>query len=225
MVNGTKTIAGCSDARDSTGYYIYRKNGKRFGECIGMDFNLAKREYQGNGSCAPKAKVCKDALLRPCVCFVCYNFLRLLPLTHVLPLRAMSYLYDAIYTLTSGLHELLEKEKMPREDLKENGILLRETMQTIGLPDGITGSVSFERGNPDRKSSDVQYNVFNFQDRGFVRLGVIKDDVFKLTCEESARPALPRGPCPTFVHRGLCTPCSVGLLRLNLSVVLIDLIF
>merc|ERR1712032_1324414 len=104
--------------------------------------------------------------------------------------------------LTSGLHELLEKEKMPREDLKENGILLRETMQTIGLPDGITGSVSFERGNPDRKSSDVQYNVFNFQDRGFVRLGVIKDDVFKLTCEESARPALPRGPCPTFVHRG-----------------------
>ena len=41
----------------------------------------------------------------------------------------MSYLYDAIYTLASGLHELLEEQKEPREVLKENGILLRETMQ------------------------------------------------------------------------------------------------
>ena len=36
---------GCSNTTDSTGYYIYRKDGKKDGECWGMDFEQARRDY------------------------------------------------------------------------------------------------------------------------------------------------------------------------------------
>lgn len=81
----TASSQGCSNATDSTGYYIYRKNGKRDGACFGMDLDLAKKDYDGAGSCKTNSTACQLHRLDPCVPFaiVCLGFvlerLNLLP--------------------------------------------------------------------------------------------------------------------------------------------------
>ena len=57
----------CSNATDSTGFYIYRKSGKRDGACFGMDFALARQDYDGAGSCKTKDRICEYHHLDPCV--------------------------------------------------------------------------------------------------------------------------------------------------------------
>ena len=59
----------CDNATDSTGYYIYRKDGKRDGECWGMDFEKARQDYK-QGKCVTGSKPCKDSLLSTCVCLI-----------------------------------------------------------------------------------------------------------------------------------------------------------
>ena len=59
----------CSNTTDSTGYYTYRKDGKKDGECWGMDFEQARRDYNESlGSCKSDTKLCMDSLLSSCVC-------------------------------------------------------------------------------------------------------------------------------------------------------------
>ena len=65
--NGSYIESGCSNERDSTGYYIYRKDGERHGKCLGLDFEHAKQDYDGQGSCKTASKPCEHALLLSCV--------------------------------------------------------------------------------------------------------------------------------------------------------------
>lgn len=58
----------CSDKKDSTGYSTYRKNGDPNGECWAMDFEEARRDYDGNGSCKTGSKLCMDSLVESYVC-------------------------------------------------------------------------------------------------------------------------------------------------------------
>ena len=66
-MNSDGTYRDCSNATDSTGYYIYREDGKPNGQCLGLDFEQARRDYDGQGSCQTDSKTCKDSLVLPFV--------------------------------------------------------------------------------------------------------------------------------------------------------------
>ena len=185
----------CSNATDSTGYYTYRKSGKHDGECLGIDFTLAKQDYDGHGSCKTNDRICDQHLLRLCVCLLLSFALGCSQSLNPFP-RLMVFLRDAIFTLASGLHEVLEVQKG-----SVDGVHLRKIMHQQGLPNGVTGDITFESGNSDRDYSQLAYTVSNFQGDQFVRLGsiAIKDWSFapctpshRIKCSNKA------------VFRGLC---------------------
>ena len=72
-MNNDGTYLDCNDKVDSTGYYVYRKDGKRDGECWGMDFEKARRDYSGQGTCRTGSKPCKDSLISTCMCVLDFN--------------------------------------------------------------------------------------------------------------------------------------------------------
>ena len=194
----SKGSINCSNATDSTGYYTYRKSGKHDGKCLGMDFTLAKKDYDGHGSCRTKDGICDQYRLVPCVRLFSLPFTIIclgvaLKLLKPCP-RAMMFLRDAIFTLASGLHHVLEEEK----NASVHCVYLRETMQKRGLPNGITGKITFQRGTSDRNFS--HYMVSNFQGEQFVRLGSISLANGSFTSCGSKR--------GTPVFRGLCEPST-----------------
>ena len=67
------TYLKCDDTVDSTGYYVYRKDGKRDGECWGMDFEKARRDYNGQGKCVTGSKLCEKSLISTCVCVLNFD--------------------------------------------------------------------------------------------------------------------------------------------------------
>ena len=71
-MNNNGTYLDCNNTRDSTGYYVYRKDGKRDGECWGMDFEKARQDYS-QGKCVTGSKLCEDSLISPCVCLLNFN--------------------------------------------------------------------------------------------------------------------------------------------------------
>ena len=90
---------------------------------------------------------------------------------HTLSPRSLPFLRDAIFTLASGLHEVLEVMRVSKYNL--NGSLLHEVIKQNGFADGITGSIRFESKSADRDFQKKGYIVFNFQDAKFVRVGTI----------------------------------------------------
>ena len=99
-------------------------------------------------------------------------FIHLLPILY--PRRVLPFLRDAVFTVASGLHELLEgKAKDNNSDF--DGERLHKVIKQKGLPDGITGTITFDRDSTsaDRNFSRVVYNVYNFQkkDEKFVQVG------------------------------------------------------
>lgn len=111
------------------------------------------------------------------------------------------FLRDAIFTLATGLHQVMEEEK-----LSVDGVHLRETMQRQGLPNGITGNITFQSGNNNRDYTQMSYAISNFQSGQFVRLGSISlpDESF-LPCVPSDRIRCASVP----VFKGLCE-ASIG---------------
>ena len=73
-MNNDGAYLDCNNTRDSTGYYVYRKDGKRDGECWGMDFEKARRDYSGQGTCRTGSKLCKDYLISTCVCLLLIQY-------------------------------------------------------------------------------------------------------------------------------------------------------
>ena len=136
LSNGTRTE--CSDARDATGDYIWRENGARDGRCCGIDFEQAKRKRD--------AKECNDED------FVC----GVTKLSGYVP-----YAYDAAIALAHGLHKLVN-EGFDLANMTA-GPLSRAIRESPFK--GATGWVSFEE-NGDRRSNDVEYDVYNYQLKG-----------------------------------------------------------
>ena len=60
-MNKDGSYRNCSNVCDSTGYYTYRKDGNHTGECWGMDFEQARRRYDGHGPCQKDSKLCMDS--------------------------------------------------------------------------------------------------------------------------------------------------------------------
>ena len=171
---------GCSNKTDSTGYYIYRKDGKKDGECWGMDFEQARRDYNESlGSCKSGTKLCKDSLVSSYVCLFhvddisCFVFLQA---PTPFSLRSLPFMRDAVFTLASGLHEILEVEKQVPDKVgglsKENAAYLHEIIRRNGLKNGITGDITFQ-DNADRNTSLMDSVVLSFQNGRFVRVGAI----------------------------------------------------
>ena len=64
--------------------------------------------------------------------------------------RTLPFLSDAVFTLASGLHEILEVQNQGKG--KVDGVKLRETIQRKGFADGITGPITFRSQIPDRET-------------------------------------------------------------------------
>ena len=63
-MNKDGSYRNCSNVHDSTGYYTYRKDGKHKGECWGIDFEQARRDYDdGRGSCQKDSKPCANTVI------------------------------------------------------------------------------------------------------------------------------------------------------------------
>ena len=129
---------------------------------------------------------------------------------HTLSLRHLPFLRDAIFTLASGLHEILEV-KNPGNN-KVDGSHLHEVIKRNGFAGGITGNITFQRDNADRDFLHMDYIVFNFQNGAFVRVGIIGADTpeFK-DCEQYKKAygtALSRG-CKKTIFRGVYAPVTV----------------
>ena len=118
-----------------------------------------------------------------------------------------------MFTLTSGLHEILEVQNPGKG--KVDGLHLRKVMQRKGFADGITGPITFQSEIPDRETVRMSYILFNFQKVGFSRAGSIATgnaSSFK-DCEQYrtdyGAPSL-KDECKAIVFRGLCSKLFVG---------------
>ena len=127
--------------------------------------------------------------------------------------RTLPFVRDAVFTLATGLHKILEKKR--RGELKVNGTHLREVMQQNGFADGITGPITFQSEIPDRETVRMSYILFNFQKVGFSRAGSIATgnaSSFK-DCEQYRKdygaPSL-KDECKAIVFRGSCSNLFVG---------------
>ena len=123
----------------------------------------------------------------------------------------MPFARDAIFTLASGLHEVLEVKRVTEYNL--NGSHLHEVIKKNGFADGITGNIAFENKSADRNFQHMDYIVFNFQNGAFVRVGTIVAETpeFK-DCEQYKKAygtALSR-VCKELVVRGLYAPVTVA---------------
>ena len=90
------------------------------------------------------------------------------------PLRYMPFVRDAIFTLASGLHEILEV-KNPGNS-KVDGSHLHAAIKRNGFADGTTGQIKFKSKGVDRDFQHMNYVVFNYQNGAFVRVGTILED-------------------------------------------------
>ena len=119
--------------------------------------------------------------------------------------RYMPFVRDAIFTLASGLHEVLEVKRVTEYNL--NGSHLHEVIKQNGFADGITGNIDFESKSADRDFFHKDFIVFNFQGAKFVRVGTIVAETpeFK-DCEQYKKAyngtALSKD-CKTMIFRGL----------------------
>ena len=168
------TYPKCDDTVDSTGYYVYRKDGKRDGECWGMDFEKARRDYNGQGKCVTGSKLCEKSLISTCVCVLNFNTTRTSFYAYMHPLRYMPFVRDAIFTLASGLHEVLEVNNPGNN--KVDGSHLHGVIKRNGFADGITGKINFTSEGVDRDFQHMNYIVFNAQNGAFARVGTILED-------------------------------------------------
>ena len=113
-----------------------------------------------------------------------------------------------MFTLASGLHEILEVQNQGKG--KVDGVKLRETIQRKGFADGITGPITFRSQIPDRETIRMDYVVFNFQQDGFSRggsIGTVNASSFK-NCDQYQKyygsDSL-KDECKAIVFRGLCS--------------------
>ena len=90
------------------------------------------------------------------------------------PLRYMPFVRDAIFTLASGLHEILEV-KTPGSN-RVAGPHLHAAIKRSGFANGITGQIKFKSEGVDRDFQHMNYIVFNAQNGAFVRVGTILED-------------------------------------------------
>ena len=130
---------------------------------------------------------------------------------HTLSPRSLPFLRDAIFTLASGLHEVLEV-KNPGND-KVDGSHLHGVIKRNGFADGITGNITFQRDSPDRDFLGMDGIVFNFQNGTFVRVGTIVagKPEFK-DCEQYKKAygkALSR-VCTKMIFRGVYAPVTIA---------------
>ena len=126
------------------------------------------------------------------------------------PLRSLPFVRDAVFTLASGLHEILEVEKQVPDKVgglsKENAAYLHEIIRRNGLKNGITGDITFQ-DNADRNTSLMDSVVLSFQNGRFVRVGAItpaSKNSFK-GCGQGDSPG-----CQNIIFRGLCGSCTLA---------------
>ena len=79
---------------------------------------------------------------------------------------------DAIFTLASGLHTILEVDKEGRIE----GDQLHKTIVENGYPAGITSNIMFQKSSTNRDFWKIDFDVLNYLDskHGFVPVGVMK---------------------------------------------------
>ena len=111
---------------------------------------------------------------------------------------------DAVFTLASGLHEILEGNNA--EKGKVNGQHLYKTIQKNGFAHGITGNINFRSDSPNRDFAEMDYTVLNFQQDRFVRVGsiVTAEDSFADCMSNPAYNVTLLGECEQSIFRGLC---------------------
>ena len=83
---------------------------------------------------------------------------------------------DAIFTLASGLHEILEAKNPGNEKPgtnKVDGSHLYAVIKRNGFANGITGNITFQRGTTDRNFGQMDCVIFNFQGAKFRRVGTM----------------------------------------------------
>ena len=128
----------------------------------------------------------------------------------------MPFVRDAIFTLASGLHEILEV-KNPGNS-KVDGSHVHAAIKRNGFANGITGNITFQRDSADRDFLRMDGIVFNFQNGTFVRVGTIvaEKPEFK-DCEQYKKEygtALSR-VCKEIVVPGLYAPVTVARCSLH----------
>ena len=156
--NGTRSK--CSDAKDATGRYIWREDGKKEGRCCGIDFEKAEQKRRAN-KCSNDDLVCASAAISTYVPFA----------------------YDAGIALAHGLHELVHRRGLRPDKITAD--LLSQAMK-ISTFEGVTGPVSFESDSGDRQSHQFEWVVYNYHEKtpGFKAVGRIVNGNFTTECAD-----------------------------------------
>ena len=118
----------------------------------------------------------------------------------------MAFARDAVFTLASGLHEVLENQTKKLDKL--DGGRVYEAIKKNGLANGVTGDINFHNHSSDRNFTHMDYIVTNFQSNEFVRVGSIRSEsnsVFN-DCEHYAEKygRYSSSKCNQFIFHGLC---------------------
>ena len=152
-------VSHCSDTVDSTGYYVWRKDGLPDGECFGIDFEQASQKLR-DGECTTRDRVCKSARLSTYTTFA----------------------HDAIIAMATGLDWLLEHEGVDLDDI--SGHMLLGAMINRSKFSGVSGEVSFTPIG-DRQDGDFEAVVYNYHggvgvssNTGFEAVGRVKNRLY-----------------------------------------------
>ena len=129
----------CSDERDELGYYLWREDGLRDGQCLGIDFDTA-RAKRASATCGTDDPVCDSASI-----------------WHYMP-----FVYDSVIAMASGLDQLLEREGVPVADITGPQLIDAIVRRPF---DGASGNVTL-LPNGDRRPIGLHYTLLNYHGTG-----------------------------------------------------------